>query len=361
MPENKNAVIRYKYLDDMLRDKHNKYTRRRLYEKCNELLRNDGYREVSKRTIENDIVDLQNAPFSMEIEESDDHIIRYADQTTGLFARPFSKEEKQLLREVINTLGQVSGLENFTWVDDLQRKLNENPLGRMHMNRPEEQTRKILSFSTNEDYKGLSYLKPLFTHIVNKNVVEILYEPFDKPEQKIQLYPYLLKQYNDRWYLIGAPLENTEHPVQNPFCYNLALDRIKRVTVVPGVAFVECEEDLEERYEDIIGITLFNHQPLTDVILAVKDSYRNYMDTKPIHGSQTKLSPDRQRQLHEQYRNMEGHTFYRITVKPNYELKQSVFRNGGNMILVEPRSLREEMMAELSESLEKLKNMTCEK
>ena len=47
MPSNKNAVIRYMYLDEMLSDRHHYYTRTELYEKCNERLRQNGYPEIS--------------------------------------------------------------------------------------------------------------------------------------------------------------------------------------------------------------------------------------------------------------------------------------------------------------------------
>ena len=67
MAVNKNAVIRYMYLDQMLSDRHHYYTRAELTEKCNERLRMDGFSEVTKRTIEMDLIALQDAPFSMDV------------------------------------------------------------------------------------------------------------------------------------------------------------------------------------------------------------------------------------------------------------------------------------------------------
>ena len=43
MPLNKNAIIRYMYLDQMLSDRFNKYTARDLLKKVNERLELDGY------------------------------------------------------------------------------------------------------------------------------------------------------------------------------------------------------------------------------------------------------------------------------------------------------------------------------
>ena len=94
MPANKNAVIRYMYLDQMLSDRHHYYSRTDLCMKCNERLVRDGYSEVSKRTIELDLIDMGLPPFNMDIDDSlvmgGKHIIRYSDQTVSLFSKPLS-------------------------------------------------------------------------------------------------------------------------------------------------------------------------------------------------------------------------------------------------------------------------------
>ena len=129
MPANKNAVIRYMYLDQMLSDRHHYYSRTDLCNKCNERLVRDGYSEVSKRTIELDLIDMGLPPFNMDIDDSlvmgGKHIIRYSDQTVSLFSKPLSDDEKKLLREALSTMGQFSGLDNFEWIANLQEKLDD--------------------------------------------------------------------------------------------------------------------------------------------------------------------------------------------------------------------------------------------
>lgn len=63
MPSNKNALIRYKYLDRLLSDRHHYYTMRDLSEIVNEMLEDDGFLKVTRRCIEKDIESLQDAPF----------------------------------------------------------------------------------------------------------------------------------------------------------------------------------------------------------------------------------------------------------------------------------------------------------
>lgn len=378
MPSNKNAVIRYMYLDQMLSDRYNKYTCVDLLNKVNERLEFAGYPTIGgdksdyerylksgKRVIQLDLQALQESPFNMEIDSSEKHygspVYRYADQMQSLFSKPLSDDEKRLLQEVLNTLGQFAGLDSFEWLNDLQEKLNDKrAFGRGEYDKEMPAPRKIISFSSNDYLEGKDYLGTLFALISNKKVVDVEYVPFGEAPRTIRLYPYLLKQYNDRWYLIGTPLATKEFPYREDFYVNLPLDRMNGVTAVDGIDYVDCDEYFEERYEDIIGITYNEEEPLTTIILAVKDTYTGYVDTKPLHGSQIKFPAEKQKELHDKYSAFEGYTFYSINVKPNRELYNTIYRNGENVILISPTTIRERMIQELTATLERLKSVRGE-
>ena len=366
------------YLDQLLSDRYNKYTCRDLFMKVNERLELDGFPTIGgdpsdyeryilsgKRVIQQDILAMQDSPFNMEIDSSEKlfgaPVYRYCDQTRTLFSKPLSDEEKRLLQEVLNTLGQFSGLDSFEWLNDLQEKLNDRrSFGRGKFDREIQVPRKIISFSSNEYLESNDYLGTLFAYISNKKVVDVDYEPFGESVRRIRLYPYLLKQYNDRWYLIGTPLATEEFPYRKDFYVNLPLDRMKSMTAVDGVEYIDCEEYFEERYDDIIGITWRKEEELTEIILAVKNSYTGYIDTKPLHGSQARLPIDRQSELHEKYGAFEDYTFYTLNLKPNRELCNTIYRNGDNIILVSPSKIRMQMMDELASVVQKLKTIDCE-
>lgn len=379
MSSNKNAIIRYMYLDQMLSDRYNKYTCEDLLKKVNERLELAGYPTIGgdksnykhylksgKRVIQLDIQALQDSPFNMEIDNSEkiygSPVYRYTDQTQSLFSKPLSDDEKRLLQEVLNTLGQFAGLDNFKWLHDLQEKLNDKQaFGRGEYDKEIPKNRKIISFSSNDYLKGKDYLGTLFALISNKKVVDVDYEPFNAPPQALRLYPYLLKQYNERWYLIGTPLATSEFPYNKDFYLNLPLDRIKSVTAVDGLEYIDCDEFFEERYEDIVGITYLKEEDLTEILLAVKNTYTDYVNTKPLHSSQTKLAADRQHELHNKYEAFEEYTFYTLTLKPNRELYNTIYRNGDNIILLSPDKIRENMIHELTSSLEKMKSISSER
>ena len=116
MSSNKNAVIRYMYLDQMLSDRYNKYTCEELLKKVNERLEFAGYPTIGgdqsdyeryiksgKRVIQLDLQALQESPFNMEIDSSEklygSPVYRFVDQTQSLFNKPLSDDEKRLLQE----------------------------------------------------------------------------------------------------------------------------------------------------------------------------------------------------------------------------------------------------------------------
>ena len=126
MPITKNALIRLKYLDRLLSDRHHYYDRKTLTEKVNEMLDADGFKTVDKRTIEMDIIDLMDAPFNAPIKEfkvDGKTIVTYSKDSFSIFREELSREEVNLLREVLSTIGQFEGLNHFEWLDKFKMGL----------------------------------------------------------------------------------------------------------------------------------------------------------------------------------------------------------------------------------------------
>jgi len=56
----------------------------------------------------------------------------------------------------------------------------------------------------NEEYKGIKYLKPLYLIIKKKQALQITYKCFkDELSTTFDFHPYLLRQYNRRWFVFG--------------------------------------------------------------------------------------------------------------------------------------------------------------
>ena len=193
MPTNKNAFIRYRYLDRLLSDRHHYYDINDLTEKVNDMMERDGLGiSIGRRTIEKDLLALQLAPFSAPIEpvkKNGKNIYRYSDSSFSLFREEMSREERILLREVLSTLGQFGGIDNFQWLDDFKIGLGI------------EENRPIISFSNNPYLKNSNLLGTLFDQIANEVVIHLSYHTFnDSSIRSIDFPPYRLKQSHDRWF-----------------------------------------------------------------------------------------------------------------------------------------------------------------
>ena len=365
MPANKNAVIRYMYLDQMLSDRHHYYTRADLCDRCNELLTREGYCEVSKRTIEMDLIDLGFAPFNMDIDDSlvidGRRIVRYSDPTQSIFSKPLSDDEKKLLKEVLNTLGQFSGLDNFSWIQDLREKLEDREsFGSRGYDVSSPDTgddRPAISFAENKYLRNKEYLPKIFTYISNKQTIEITYQKFTEDEVKrFIVYPYMLKQYNNRWYLLCTPNVNEQGKYDPELLLTLPLDRFAGV-IEPAARyrFKECAVDLEERFEEIIGITFYKDNPVDEIIFAVKQSAVPYIETKPLH--------ETQRVCLDMKYHMDGYKTFRIDCRYNHELLSMFSSYGEEIIVLTPSHFRKKLITRLEDQIkgyEMTKNLCSE-
>lgn len=343
---NKQAVIRYRIIDELLSHKHKRYTTAEIAEIVNEKLSFDGFDTVSLRCVQKDIKALEEEVFLAELERkmrSDGkEYVHYADPTFSIFSKKLSDDEKNLLSEMLSTLGQFDGLDNFEWLDGLKERLGV------------EEHRRIIQFSSNPDYlAGSKLLGSLFTAIANKQVINLIYHTFAEPDKPkmVVLHPYLLKQYNNRWFLIGA--------AEDGYILNFALDRIDLFEPLFGKEYLEPSEELEERFDDMVGVTIFKDAEVEQILLWVSDSLLPYIVTKPIHGSQRIVKEERAKQLREQY-DFENGYFVELRCMVNYELEQLLASFMDGVVILSPTSLRNEMSERLDGLAKKYRNIANE-
>ena len=333
MPTNKNALARIAFLDALLADRHHYYSLDDLTEKCNERLEAIGVPTVTRRCIEKDIDFIEGASFDGNIDKetvNGKYCLRYADPSFPIFTKKLSDDEKNLLQETLATLGQFDGLKNFEWLDDFKKRLEI------------EDRRKIICFSNNPYLKNSSILGKAFDFISNRVAVRLSYQTFSQNKPKsLDFFPYLLKQYNDRWYLIGAAAEDGK-------ILTFALDRIIEIQPSDIQHFEDAPEDLEERFDDIIGVTLYDDCPLLTITFWVSDESKNYVITKPLHGSQKTISGDKETNLRGHYPQLAGGMFFSIQCKHNYELISVLMSFGNNLLVLSPEEIRCEIVERIN-------------
>lgn len=329
-------MTRYKILDELLSDRHHYYDINDLTDICNKKLADAELPTVTRRCIEKDINYLEYDPFFADIERfrvDNKRCLRYENPSFSIFRKELSDQERHLLGEVLATIGQFDGLSNFEWLENLKTELalEERP--------------KIISFSNNPYLKNSNLLGVLFDFISNKVVVKLKYHTFQSEEIKeIIFHPYLLKQYNNRWFLFGAADEDKH-------ILTFALDRLDAVEAYPQMEYEECPIDIFERFEDIIGVTFYEDRPLEKIRFWVSDTSKEYVSTKPIHESQIVYSNDDDEYFRKEYPTLKGGRFFTISCIPNYELIRELCSFGKELIVLEPNNLQDTIVERISEML----------
>ena len=332
-------MTRYALIDSMLANRHKAVSIQDITDFVNEHLPEFGIDEgVSKRCIEKDIEYLEwSSPFSVELERYsidattvNDRVykkrcLRYADPTFSIFKKKLTQDEKAVLESALTTLGSFDGLDNFEWLAELRKQLKV------------EERKPIISLSKNL-VENSTLIASLFSAISNEQVVELTYRKFlDSTERKVIISPYLLKEYNRRWYIVGGAYDTKR-------ILNFALDRLVEIEFKTGYTFKPCETDLEERFEEIIGVTFNEEVPLTQILFWVSDAIKGYIHTKPIHGSQIHIKGDRADKLHILYSQLQSGDFLTIECRENFELIRELTAWGDDLIVLTPVSLRDRIV-----------------
>ena len=344
MPANKNAMTRYMILDELLSNRYHDYSLDDLTEEVSRRLSElySDTKGVVRRTIEKDINYLENeGPFMAEIERrwvpyvnshgktSQKKCLRYKEPGFSIFKKELSDDEKYLLREALSLLGQFDGLPNLEALEQLRQSLQM----------PNESSRNpIISFTKNPLEKS-NLFGELFTAISQKQVVELYYHTFDAPDddRHIIFHPYLLKEYNRRWFVIGAADSDAK-------MLNFSLDRIDKIVPLTTLDYIEPNEDFLERFEDIIGVTYLDESPMYQIIFWANDKEKDYIKTKPIHESQRNLTGENEERLRIENPTLKGGSFFRIDCKYNYELIRELTSFGNGVIVLAPLEIREEII-----------------
>ena len=341
MPINKNAIMRYKILDELLSDRYHNYTLDDLKNEVNRRLaemRPDGDCVV-RRTIEKDIHFLENeGPFWVEIDrysvDYDNYernrtyrkqCLRYADPSFSIFKQKLSSEEQYLLRELFSLLGQFDGLPKLEGLERLRQSL-----------RPSSTDQPIISLTKNP-LENTNLFGELFTAISQRQVIELHYHQFTAPDNDrvYNLHPYLLRQYNGRWYLFAGEVEDGK-------MLNFPLDRIDKVVPLSSVEYKEYDGNLNELFEDIIGVSIYDAEPVNQIVFWVSDFSVDYVMTKPLHESQKTLNLE-EAALRKAYPSLQGGRFFRIDCKKNYELIRELCSYGQELVVLEPMNIRKEI------------------
>lgn len=331
MAGNKHALTRYRVLDACFSNRMKKYYAEDLIAKCNEaLFERYGSEDagISRRTFFDDLNDLDNivGEYGVEIKRLNDgrkKYYRYDKDDFSLFTKGFNEEDLRTLKENIQTLQRFKGLPTFAWIDSLVSKLEDKLTIKSSVGN-------IIDYEDNSDYSGIDWLKDCFDAIISQQPLRIDYRSFNDKEFRWTIHPYYIKQYNNRWFLLGKNPDYTN-------LSNIPLDRIDVIEPLHIPFIPNTEFDFDTIFEDVIGVTV-TKAPAEDIKLRVSQKRLQYILTKPIHKSQICNDPEL--------------GIVSIKVVINKELEALLLSYGPDVEVLKPESLRNRIQAKVKESFD---------
>lgn len=334
MSANKNAQLRYQILDRCFSNFRRYYTIDNLVDEVNEKLYDIDGIEVSLRQIREDIKFMRdsvgyNAPIKAYPLEGRKCYYRYSDRNFTIFNNELSAEEVNSLSQTVNILRRFRGVPSFGWIEEVVSNLEFRFGGKSVQEN-------VISFDQNERLRGLEHLPVLIDAATNHQTLRLQYCSYKGVEHNIVVFPYHLKQHNNRWFLLAL-----EKGKKSPHFGTFALDRIVKIEKDATEFVINTDIDFATYFDDIVGVTRNAKKGMAPEIIVLRFSSGRfpYVVSKPLHPSQQTLS--------------EEECTIQLSVHPNHELRNLIFSFIPDVEVLSPAWYREEMKKKIEENLRK--------
>lgn len=333
MAINKNALIRYKTIDQCLQNSYRRWTLNDLIDACSDALYEYEGREinVSKRTIQLDIQMMRSDKlgYNAPIVVYEKKYYRYEDEDYSITDIPLNESDMKVLSETVEMLKQFKDFSLFSELGGIIQRLED----KVYTEKTKQSA--IIHLDKNENLRGLEHLDTLYQAIVKKMVLKISYKSFKAKEPSIiTFHPFILKEFNNRWFLVGRA--SAEKPV-----INLALDRMEAIDYDLNIDYLDEDFDGDDYYKNTFGVTVLSDEHVQEIHLKIDKRNAPYVITKPIHHTQKVLE-----------NNPDGSIVVSVVLVVNYELERLILGFGESLEVLKPESLRRKIKWKLNNAIQ---------
>jgi predicted DNA-binding transcriptional regulator YafY len=231
---------------------------------------------------------------------------------------PFSEEDVTAIEFAAELLHQFRDIPIFrNYRDAIAKVMEAVSIGRDLGDGEEE----IIQFEQSVGRQGSEWISQILHAIRSRKAIQFHYTKFGSDESKLyRLDPYLLKEYRNRWYVVGKRDEKDE-------IATFGLDRITDLHVTTQGYVPDETFSPKEFFKYAFGITTYRGKP-EDVVLSFDPEEAPYLKTQPLHHSQ-EILVDTPREFR-----------IRLKVYPTIELKMAIWSFGPRVKVIKPKSLR---------------------
>ncbi|MDE6578365.1 MAG: WYL domain-containing protein [Muribaculaceae bacterium] len=324
MPLNRSTLIRISTIDKCLQNHYRRWTINDLIDACTDALAEFEGRinPVSRRTFQNDLALMRSdrLGYNAPIVVRENKYYEYEDPDYSITHLPLNDEGLDALNSALDILRQLQGFPQLASSIETISKLNEQ------ISRHTGSKEPAMDMEHVPGYKGAGFIGSIYEAVRKKQTIIITYQSFKaRQAETITVYPYLLKEYRNRWFLIGEKSTNRA-PQVNIF----ALDRIHSVEIDKKHPFRKCVDfDPEHFFDDTIGVTKQISDKARRVVIKIDRQQAPYVESKPFHKSQ---------KVEQRFRD--GSIQISLKVVINNELERLILGYGGHAEVIAPPEFR---------------------
>tara|TARA_B100001093_G_C26838893_1_gene1019623 strand:- start:394 stop:1404 length:1011 start_codon:yes stop_codon:yes gene_type:complete len=330
MPAIKNALLRYRIIDRSIRNEYVPFpNKEQLRQTCEEEIfgSSDGA-HICHSTIEKDIFAMRmehDAPIAYS---KKDRGYFYTDTSFSMDDVPLTEKDINAIRAASTILNQFKNTSLFGQYEFAIQKILDRAISSQKTTSIEQE---VIQFESLPTVRGNENLELLLEAIKEKKVVQFQYNNFIKDEKKIRrVHPYLLKEYRNRWYLIGkSELKNK--------VITFGLDRIFDPIVLQQKYISESSFSPDNYFKHSLGITVYDQLP-NEIIIETNPVLSKYLSSQPIHHSQKEIKV-----------LANGNHIFSYYLLITYELKMVLMGFGKECKIIAPDLLKKEILNDLKE------------
>ena len=336
MPANKYALMRYRIIDRCITNPGRPFpSREALREACEEQLYGLGAGAISLSTIDKDIYAMKNegdlgyyAPIAFDKSRGGYY---YTEEGYSISEMNLGEDELSSIRFAAAILNQFRNVPILNTYGHAIDKI----VSRLSIPQEEEENLdQFIQFEQNVVNAGIERLLPLLNAIREKKIVYLDYQSFRENKIKnYEVHPKLLKEYDDRWYLIGYVPERKAH-------LTFGLERIVEAIFSETKFTQTVSFDALAFFQYSIGITETKAKAKAEkIVFQIKPIPGRLLKTQPLHNSQ-KVTKDN-----------DAFIEFQIHVYPSPELFAKLLSFGSDLVIISPDKIRNEFKENLERAL----------
>ncbi len=188
--------------------------------------------------------------------------------------------------------------------------------------------------------KGIGYIRDILLAIKKNRQIHFTHENYwEETEKEYTITPLMLKEYLNRWYVVGLPLDQNE-------IRTFGIDRIMsfKIGKVSKIKRKVYEQQLDQ-FINVVGLNYTSHHKVEKIVLKVHAKQIKYLASLPLHHSQkVEVSEN------------DDYGMVSYLLIPNYEFKIEILKMNNMVEVLEPKWFREEIIDMLKNTLEVYKS-----